>query len=734
MNNQQSTYSSKLIDRIPSITIKIISLICLLILLLIATVPLDRIAQLSISIGIILLVYIFSSEALKNSQQKNIFRFFAIVFGCLLSIRYLIWRGIYTLETDSIPSLIAMWILFAAELYAGAIHLLGCFINIFPLTRPKLSLKDYKTEQMPTIDLLVPSYNESAELLEVTLRAALMLEYPKEKICIHLLDDGGTDQKINQKNKIAAKEALERRLHLQVLCTDLGVQYHTREKNEHAKAGNINSALVNMSGKLVVILDADHVPTTDFLSHTVPWFIKDKKVFLVQSPHFMENPDPIERNYLSAFTRMPSENDMFYNTIQKGLDYWSSSFFCGSAAILSRRHLDMVGGIAGESITEDAETALNLHSLGYKSVYVEKPMVSGLATESFTSFIQQRVRWAQGMAQILILKKPFLNKGLAWYQKCGYLSSILFWFFPFARLAFLLSPLGYLIFGLELIHASISDIMIYTLPHIIVSFRLSNVLFGKNRWPMVSELYEIIQCTFLFKALLTVFKNPRNPSFLVTPKGEDQSQTYISSLSRSFYWLIALLFLGNIGAVYHYFSLPEIRGITLLVSAWNAFNFILCLGLLDVLIEKKQRRSYSRLPAYDDVNILLPNKTQIPGNLLDLSRGGANLILNTPYQLQLPNEIEFLGYSNALKKVVSIPCILHHQDLKTGIIKLQFLTRTAQEKNNVIAYTLCDSGRWESFQKRRTRPISYFYGLRQVVSINLKPIFLHIYMNFKQRK
>ena len=40
---------------------------------------------------------------------------------------------------------------------------------------------------------------------------------------------------------------------------------------------------------------------------------------------------------------MPSENEMFYGLIQRGLDRWNASFFCGSAALLRRRALDSVG-------------------------------------------------------------------------------------------------------------------------------------------------------------------------------------------------------------------------------------------------------------------------------------------------------------------------------------------------------------------------------------------------------
>ncbi len=51
----------------------------------------------------------------------------------------------------------------------------------------------------------------------------------------------------------------------QLLCRKLGARYLTRERNEHAKAGNINEAMRHTYGKLILILDADHVPTVDIL-------------------------------------------------------------------------------------------------------------------------------------------------------------------------------------------------------------------------------------------------------------------------------------------------------------------------------------------------------------------------------------------------------------------------------------------------------------------------------------
>ncbi|WP_343033162.1 glycosyltransferase family 2 protein [Caldichromatium japonicum] len=99
------------------------------------------------------------------------------------------------------------------------------------------------------------------------------------------------------------------------------------------------------------------------------WMMKDPKLFLVQSPHFFVTPDPIEKN-LNIFQQMPSEQEMLYTNIQRGLDFWNASFFCGAAAVLRRCHLDKIGGFQGKTITEDAETALALHAQGYRSAYI----------------------------------------------------------------------------------------------------------------------------------------------------------------------------------------------------------------------------------------------------------------------------------------------------------------------------------------------------------------------------
>ncbi len=327
---------------------------------------------------------------------------------------------------------------------------------------------------------------------------------------------------------------------MSAFCKDLGVTYITRARNEHAKAGNMNSAMAQTNGDLIVIFDADHAPTRDFLQNTVGYFQRDPKLFLVQTPHFFLNPDPVEKN-LDTFQRMPSENEMFYSIIQKGLDKWNGTFFCGSAAMISRAALRVTGGFSGESITEDCETALELHSKGWNSIYVDKPMIAGLQPETFVSFIGQRARWCMGMLQILILKRPMFRPGLTMPQRVCYTSSPLFWLFPLSRLTFVAAPALYIFFDLQIYNASFQEFVAYTTFFLISNILMQNRIYGRVRWPWVSELYEYVQSIHLAKSIFLVVKNPRSPSFQVTDKGQTLDESHLSPIAMPFFIAFALL-------------------------------------------------------------------------------------------------------------------------------------------------------------------------------------------------
>jgi cellulose synthase (UDP-forming) len=654
----------------------------------------------------------------KNENTRVVF----LSIASFLSLDYVFWRTFTTLTYYDLVSFTCAILLYLAEMYGFIVYGLSIFVNIDPLDRQPAPLPDNEDE-WPTVDVFIPTYNEEKEILEVTLLAALAIDYPKDKLNVYLCDDGGTDQRCNMSDPIKAAQARERRRVLKELCEASGAHYCTRARNVHAKAGNLNNAMEQSSGELVVIFDADHIPTVDFLKNTVGWFLKDPKMFLVQTPHFFTNPDPIEKN-LKTWRVMPSENEMFYKVIQKGLDFWNAAFFCGSAAVMRRACLQKVGGIVGETITEDAETALTLHSLGYNSAYIDRPMVSGLSPETLGGFITQRIRWAQGMVQIFLLKNPFLVRGLSFPQRLCYFSSSFFWFFPFARLTFSLAPLAFLFFSLKIYDSNFIDFLAFAVPHLVSAFMVQAYLFGTVRWSFVSELYELMQSVYTFPAIVKVFLNPRAPSFNVTAKGEILNRDFISPLAKPFYVLLVLNLLAIFAGAYRMIFSPDMHqfatGITMFWAFFNVFVLLACLG---ALLERRQMRATARMATKIPGRIIIGDR-HIPVDIMDLSNGGAALAIDAAYETQLrPDHIVQLEPD---KDFGIEPGIFHieirnlrYRD-RTLMIGCRFKHQSLEEMKRKIAFVNGSSARWMDFQLRRERSIGVWGSFAYLLSAGIR--------------
>ncbi len=551
--------------------------------------PMSLQAQLMLSFAVLGVMFIGMTR-----PDNSTFRLVTFVFAAIIALRYGFWRTTETLPSISEPlNFIPGFLLYLAEMYCLCMLAISFFMVVDPIKRKTPDIG--ANADLPTVDVFIPSYNEDAELLAVTLAAAKSMAYPKDKLNIYLLDDGGTDAKRNNKNPHVSVAANRRHDQLKALCEAMGVQYHAREKNDHAKAGNLNEGLKISRGDLVVVFDADHAPVRDFLRETVGFFREDEKLFLVQTPHYFLNPDPLEKN-LQTFARMPSENEMFYSILQRGLDKWNASFFCGSAAVLRRSALETVDGFSGQSITEDCETALSLHCQGWNSVYIDKPLIAGLQPETFVSFIGQRARWCQGMLQILLLNRPFLAKGLSFPQRLCYAGINTFWLFPLSRLAFMFSPLLYIFFSLEIYKANILEFASYAVTYLVSSFAMQSYLYGRVRWPWISELYEYVQAVFLFGSIVSVVRNPRKPTFNVTAKGQTLDQSKLSPLAKPYFAIFFLLLAAALYSGYRVLTEPVASELLLIVAMWNLINLGLAGAALGAIAERRELRRNQRLP------------------------------------------------------------------------------------------------------------------------------------------
>jgi cellulose synthase (UDP-forming) len=201
---------------------------------------------------------VWSEQRQINRRVSEHLHLFLAWISIIATLRYLYYRVSYTLNLDSWLNGSFSILLFVAELYAIGTLFLSYFQTLRLRDRLPIDLSHIPQEQWFSVDIYIPTYNEDVAIVRKTALAAMALEYPADKKRVYILDDG--------------RKFPERRLKLQKMCQDLGCTLLTRNTNEHAKAGNINTAMRRTQGELILVLDCDHIPSRQFLKHTVGFF------------------------------------------------------------------------------------------------------------------------------------------------------------------------------------------------------------------------------------------------------------------------------------------------------------------------------------------------------------------------------------------------------------------------------------------------------------------------------
>lgn len=536
---------------------------------------------------------------------------FLMALSLAFSSRYLYWRYAETLPIGEGYNALDLFLaigLIAAESYAFLILLLGYFQVLWPLSRRPVRLPDDPAD-WPTVDLYIPTYDEPLNVVRPTILAALEIDWPQDKLRVYVLDDG-------------------RRPEFAEFARQAGAYYLARPDNTHAKAGNINHALGHTSGEYVAIFDCDHIPTRSFLQMTMGTLIANPRTALVQTPHHFFSPDPFERN-LNTFRKIPNEGELFYGLVQAGNDLWDASFFCGSCAVIRRQALDQIGGIAVETVTEDAHTSLRMHQRGWSSAYVGVPQAAGLATESLSAHIGQRIRWARGMAQIFRLDNPLIARGLKLGQRLCYANAMLHFFYGLPRLVFLTSPLAFLLAGAEIIGAQAPMILAFALPHLILAVMANSRVQGEFRHSWWAEVYETVLATFIIIPTTLALINPKSGKFNVTAKGGRVDRDYFDGdIAKPYYFLYLFNVIGVVvGLLKLCFSADPDVYTLLLNLAWATYNLLILGAALSVARERRQVRAAVRVKEELHAQVRRPGQAKgVATMTVDLSMGGVALL------------------------------------------------------------------------------------------------------------
>ncbi len=298
-----------------------------------------------------------ADPVLRDGLRVRIMRVIALT-AVALGLNYMIYRYVDSINPQ------ALWFaipLLMAETYA----FVDMCLFVFMMWKPR----QHEASPAPddaTVDVFITTYKEDIDLVAETAQAAVAIRYPHNT---YVLDDG---------NRPAMRQA----------CEEIGCGYITRgpeweNRPRHAKAGNVNNALMQTDGEFILILDADQIPEPEILDNTLGYFRDDERLAFVQTPQFFYN--------VPESDPFGSQAPLFYGPIQQGKDGWNATFFCGSNAILRREALFQLGLV----------TYVNETGQAFAEALSETPLYSSQVQTRYRKATRKVNRAAQDALQSL---------------------------------------------------------------------------------------------------------------------------------------------------------------------------------------------------------------------------------------------------------------------------------------------------------------------------------------------
>ena len=257
----------------------------------------------------------------------------------------------------------------------------------------------------PAVSIHLPVYNERYVIRRLVAACAGMAQaYGIEKVNILILDDSDDDTSL-EVDKVL-KEYLEKLFCVRVL---------RRESRDGFKAGALQEALNQTEEEFVAIFDADFIPSEDFLLRTIPYFLQNKCLGIIQSRWTHLN-----RDYNLLTKAIALGIDIHFLVEQTGR-YAAECFqnFNGSGGVLRKKAILDAGGWQADTLAEDLDLSYRMQSRGYNILYLKDLQCPAEIPPTVPSFKRQQGRWACGSLRTArkILPSLLRNRELRWKQR-----------------------------------------------------------------------------------------------------------------------------------------------------------------------------------------------------------------------------------------------------------------------------------------------------------------------------
>jgi cellulose synthase/poly-beta-1,6-N-acetylglucosamine synthase-like glycosyltransferase len=242
----------------------------------------------------------------------------------------------------------------------------------------------------PYVTIQLPIYNE-LYVVERLIDATAAIEWPRNRLQIQILDDSDDE---------TTSIAQDRVDYFQKQGLDISLIH--RAHRTGFKAGALEVGLASAHGEYVAIFDADFVPPSDFLKQTIPFFVNQPDIGLVQTRwgHLNDTYSMLTRAQSIALDghfvveqTARARNGLFMN-------------FNGTAGVWRRTCIERCGGWEGDTLSEDLDLSYRAQMQGWKFLFLPDTVSPAEIPPQIHAFKRQQFRWAKGSTQALIKLAP----------------------------------------------------------------------------------------------------------------------------------------------------------------------------------------------------------------------------------------------------------------------------------------------------------------------------------------
>jgi cellulose synthase/poly-beta-1,6-N-acetylglucosamine synthase-like glycosyltransferase len=427
--------------------------------------------------------------------------------------------------------------------------------------------------QWPEVTIQLPVFNEKyvvARLIDNIMK----IEYPKEKLFIHVLDDS-TDETLEiSREKVNDYSKKGYNIYL----------FHRKDRSGY-KAGALKENMQHVHSPFVAIFDADFLPDADFLWKTIPVF-SDAKTGVVQTRWEHIN------QHNSLLTEMQAMQLNVHFTVEQQGRFAGNYLlqFNGTAGVWRTETILDAGGWEADTLTEDLDLSYRAQLRGWKIHYLEDVGSPAELPADINGLKSQQFRWMKGGAEnAKKLLRNIWHSPLSLPKKFHAATHLLASSVFIAVLTLGLSsvPLMYFIQFVDLpVHYL--QIFLTSFGFIVILYFVVNVIVRRDQKPLLWQIIKFLLIFPLFMsmsmalalhnslAVIQGFAGKKSP-FIRTPKyGNTDKSSRIKKMSYYFSGFhttsIAEAVLGCI------FLIAFILGIKSGISSFSILHAMLAMG------------------------------------------------------------------------------------------------------------------------------------------------------------